>query len=261
MFDKYMVKLKFKRAVLGTVPTNPVFQNFVIQKANGLISENAEAISAYNNRFAGASLISPEKTEDEMNKVFQKLEQQAGRILTEEERQKILLGEEVEGVDPNKGITGFFFDYEKGLPVISTHMVYGFLKSASEAICRTRKEKKNGVMLHSATFSHSMINQYVRCDEQFVPFSQDILRNKDGSPAHFERALRAITAKGPRITLVKSELVPGGTHLRFQLNVWKDSPITQEILKTMFDYGAMVGLGQFRSAGFGMFDYELNKLK
>lgn len=138
-------------------------------------------------------------------------------------------------------------------------MIYGFLKAAAEAIGRTLP-KKNATVLHSISYTQSLINQHVRCEQKFITFDKDIRKNEDGSTSYLQRSLRAMTAQGPRISLAKSEVIDEGAKLTFTLKVLMGSPITEETLKTLFEYGEFVGLGQWRSSGHGMFTYKLIKL-
>jgi len=148
-------------------------------------------------------------------------------------------------------------------------MIYGFLKSASEAIGRARQAKAkkdrtkvpNGTVLTTIAYTQSLINQHVQCVEQFIPFDKDVKKTDEDTPYYNQRSLRAMTAQGPRVTLAKSEVVPAGASLEFNLKVMKDSPIDEEVLHNLFSYGEMKGLGQWRNAGFGQFSYELEKLQ
>jgi len=141
-------------------------------------------------------------------------------------------------------------------------MIYGFMKAATEAICRTVKKAKKGTVLESCSYTQSLINQHVRCTKQFIPFDTDVIRNKEtGDSAFKQRSLRAMTAQGPRVTLAKSEVVPAGSKLKFTLQVMEGSKITEEVLTKLFDYGQLTGLGQWRNAGYGLFSYEMMRVE
>ena len=111
---------------------------------------------------------------------------------------------------------------------IGDYMIYGFLKAASNAICR------------------------------IIKFDKPVLA-QDGDTLYLQRSLRAKTAQGPRITLTKSEQIPEGAKLKFTLLVMDNSPLSLPILREMLDYGQFSGLGQWRNAGYGMFTYEIKK--
>ena len=79
-----------------------------------------------------------------------------------------------------------------------------------------------------------------------------------------ERPLRAMTARGERICLARSEIIPAGATLTFTLqwltnNSQKSTQnITEEALLWALDYGALKGFGQWRGGGFGRFTYEIS---
>lgn len=72
-----------------------------------------------------------------------------------------------------------------------------------------------------------------------------------------ERPLRAQTAQGERIALVRSDTCPAGTTLEFTVTVIGELP--EKTLREWIDYGALRGLGQWRNAGYGTFAYEIEE--
>lgn len=83
--------------------------------------------------------------------------------------------------------------------------------------------------------------------------------NGNGLPI-VERPLRAATARGERTALAMSEMMPEGTKINF--DVWllgdrEKGPITEEMLREVFLYGRLKGLGQWRSSGWGRFKCEI----
>lgn len=260
---KYNVRLIFTRNLLATNPCDPnVMDTHVLDRQRKLILENVN-INSQINKYLDQIQISKEKGDAEVEKILDKLEDLIGYKLSTQERKDAIAGT-LESLKQTfkemdiKGTTVFFWDKEKNLPCIGDHMIYGFLKAAAEAIGRTLS-KKNGTMLHSVSYTQSIINQHVRCSQQFLTLSKDICRNEDKTPQYLQRSLRAMTAQGPRVSLAKSEQVPAGAYITFTLNVMDDSPLTEEVLRKLFDYGEFSGLGQWRNAGYGMFTYELFK--
>jgi hypothetical protein len=229
-------------------------------KQRKLILEKG-GINSQVNKYLQQMQISAEKGSAELEKLLDKLEELIGYKLNDEERVEAIAGkltslkETLQELDI-KGTTVFFWDKEKNLPCIGDHMISGFLKAAAEAVGRTLP-KKNGTILHSIGFTQSIINQHLRCGKQFLTFNSDIMKDDTGRPSYLQRSLRAMTLKGPRISLARSERVPAGTKLAFDFKVMNNSPLTKDALNTLFDYGSMVGIGQWRSAGFGSFTYTL----
>lgn len=68
-----------------------------------------------------------------------------------------------------------------------------------------------------------------------------------------ERPLRAMTAMGPRVTVTRSDIIPAGTQLTFFLVLLHGSGLTRGILTDCLEYGMFMGLGQWRSGGWGAF--------
>lgn len=75
---------------------------------------------------------------------------------------------------------------------------------------------------------------------------------------YLERPLRAETAQGPRVALVRSEMLPEGCVIEFGLEVLPGE-ISENVLRELLDYGFYKGLGQWRNGGYGRFRYELTK--
>lgn len=260
-FNEYNVKIKLTRDMLGTNPIDPqIMETHVINKQRELILEKSKVNSEIN-KYLDQLPIAQKKSKEEVEYLMDKLEELLGIELDTKKRAKIL----AEGLDALKetmtemelrGTTVFFWNKKLQRPMIGDHMIYGFLKAATEAIGRTLP-RKHGTVLHSVAYTQSLINQHVRIDDQFLVFDNDLKRNKDGSTFYFQRSLRAQTAQGPRVSLVKSEVVEAGARLDFTLVVADNSPITEEVLHELFSYGRMTGLGQWRNAGWGMFSYQM----
>jgi hypothetical protein len=235
-------------------------ETHILERQRKLILEKSK-INTEVNKYLEQLQISKERGDQELGALLDKLENLIGVQFTEEEREQAIKGEleilkEKFQEHELKGTTVFFWNKEKNLPMIGDHMVYGFMKAAAEAITRTRA-RKNGVIFGSTSYTQSIINQHVRCQERFITFDRDILRNPDGSPQYLQRSLRAQTPQGPRVSLARSEVVPEGAKIRFTLKVLGGSPLQECHIREMFDYGEFTGYGQWRNAGHGAFVYEM----
>lgn len=241
-YDKYKVTIELVREMLGTNPVDAdIHDAHRIERERKLIQEKSK-INAAVNKYADAKDISEERKQVEIKKIKERAED---------------LKEEVGDLD-EKGVTCFF--REDGKIAIGDHMIYGFMKAAAEAITKTRP-RKNGTVLGSAAYTESIINQHVRCEEEFIVIADDIARKEDGSPDYCVRSLRAMTAQGPRVSIAKSERVKKGAKFSFTLKVLGNSPLTQKDIEDIFSYGETTGLGQWRNSGKGTFKYTLAKLK
>lgn len=261
MFLEFPVRITLLRDMLATNPIDPsVHDTHILNRQREIIMEKSK-INKEVNKYLDALQISAEKGKAEVDNLLDRLQTLMGIEFTDEERKLAAAGDlaflkqtlaEVE----TQGTTVFFWNKELQRPMIGDHMILGFLKAAGEAICRT-KERKNGVFLHSGSFTSSCISQYVRVKEQFITFDRDVRRDANGHPRYCQRSLRAMTAKGPRISLAKSEVVEAGANLAFTLRVMDKCPVTKAHLIEMFEYGELSGIGQWRGAGNGCFSFEM----
>lgn len=150
-----------------------------------------------------------------------------------------------EQVDENledKGWTGFYID-EQGRPLLLDYQVKGFLKESGNTI--------KDVLNLKALRSHID-------NEVFVYPRKTVLGDKvDGD---LERPLRAMTMQGPRVTVVRSDFIKAGTKVKLEFRVLKGSRITEDVLRSILDYGEAKGLGQWRNGSFGRFTYTLEAM-
>lgn len=133
-----------------------------------------------------------------------------------------------------KGV--FLFDYQ----------LRGFLKEAATAI--TGK---------GITAIKSKIDKWVFVFPRKIHLMRDDahIKNPDGV---FERPLRAMTAQGPRVTPKRSDYVEGRVSLAATIKVLPlGKEISEDILRSWLEYGAMQGLGEFRNGSFGRFEFAL----
>lgn len=269
MFDKYAITLTLLRPMLGTNPLNVnVMDQHILDRQRKMIADNSKTNKAIN-KYLDAVNIPEDRKAVEIALIVEELERMIGKPFAEEDKAKLIAGtlddlKETFAELDMKGTTVFFKNKDvENRPMIGDHMIYGFLKAASEALVRALPPgtpKKQGTVLQSASYTQSIINQHVRCDSQFITFDRDIARLPNGTPDYDQRSIRAMTAQGPRISLMKSEQVPAGASISFVLKVIKNSPLDETSLRKMFDYGECTGLGQWRNSGRGSFSYKMEKV-
>ena len=63
--------------------------------------------------------------------------------------------------------------------------------------------------------------------------------------------------QGERVTLAKSEMLPAGTTMIFEVETLSDDAVPLELLREWLDYGSKRGIGQWRNSSYGRFEYEL----
>jgi len=150
----------------------------------------------------------------------------------------------LDGLDV-KGLTGFHSD-DKGLYVYD-YFVKGFLKSAA----KTLKAIAGVKQLRSKTVQHVFIHP-----------RKIYLGQKEHDPESINsRPLRAETAQGPRVSIARSFTIPAGRSFECEIHVIGDLPHTEKILTDLLDYGKYMGLGCWRSGGYGSFEYELSEME
>lgn len=165
------------------------------------------------------------------SKVFDAVED--GIISQEDAEAKAL--EEVETVQTieEKGWTGFMKD-AKG-HFIYDYMVKGFICESA------RTMKQHGALKQLQDKFKRYV--FVMPRRIYIPEPTEWL----------ERPLRAQTAQGPRVALTRSDLIPAGTLLTFQLVVMAPGGIKRNLIEEVLDYGQYIGLGQWRSGSYGRF--------
>lgn len=144
-----------------------------------------------------------------------------------------------------KGWTGFHSD-EKGL-FLYDYVVKGFLKDAA------------GMLRRATGTKSSKLSAYKKIIDGLV-FAEPrkIYIDVAGPLDVLERPLRAQTAQGERVALARSDCVPAGSGVSFDLIVM--GQVSEALLREWLDYGRYRGLGQWRNGGYGAFEYTLEKL-
>jgi len=162
--------------------------------------------------------------------------------------------EEVEAIPPELEKTMTVFPRtENGQPFVWDYQVKGFLKDACSMLRRvpdslTAKEstKKGGLLKAYKKVIDGLIFVHPR---KIVPVLPE-----GGKIEEYERPLRGQTAQGERIALAHSETIPAGTTLDLAIEVL--NPALEPVVREWLDYGALRGLGQWRNASWGRFDWE-----
>lgn len=152
-----------------------------------------------------------------------------------------------------ESITGFYRDKD-GYPIMKGYQVKGFLKEAAKAL-------KDQLGLASYL---SKIDNLVFIKEQNLQIKRngEVVKQIDG---YLERPLRAETAKGPRVGLVKSERIDEGWEIEIIIRVLENSKTAKscamdfDVIENLLSYGEMKGMLQWRNAGYGSFVTDVLK--
>jgi len=154
------------------------------------------------------------------------------------------LNEELDTIHEEKSRTGFH-TLEDGTPILYDYVLKGFFKDACRMLRRVP-----GTQSKKLTAFLKIIDGLLFVTPRQIPIVLS------GGMSVLERPLRAETAQGPRIALTASDSIPVGSTLEFVVSVLgKD--VDEDLLREWLDYGALRGLGQWRNASYGRFEYEL----
>ena len=149
------------------------------------------------------------------------------------------------------GWTGFLTD-ENG-PYLSDHVVIGFLKSAGMALRRIKGTESSKIRPY-----RKVLNDLVHVKEEKLYLQLP----EGGELGELGRSLRASTPQGERVAIAYSDTAPRGTKVEFTLQIVsgseKSPAVSQEWLEELLDYGAFLGFGQWRNAGYGRFTYTIS---
>lgn len=142
--------------------------------------------------------------------------------------------EEMDTVVDRPPLSGFHRD-ENG-PFLYDYAIMGFLKEAGNAMKDIVGVKALRSKLERLVVVHP---RRIR-----LPEPAGVLT----------RSLRAQTMRGERMAIVSSEYIEAGAILEFTLDVLPNKEVTREVLEQVLAYGRRVGLGQWRSGGYGRFE-------
>lgn len=143
-----------------------------------------------------------------------------------------------------KGTTVFSRD-EAGNPFIWDYIIKGFFKDTQSAFQRIPGKKM-------AAFK-KVIDGLIFPQPRRIP----LVLPEGGEITFCERPLRAQTMQGERVSLARSEEVPSGTKIEFEIECL--SKKLEENVIGWLEYGKFKGLGAWRNSGKGRFSYEILK--
>lgn len=145
-----------------------------------------------------------------------------------------------------RALTVFAYD-DDGDPMLWDYQIKGFLKENAGIL-----KKQTGSPLDAKTWrAHKKnIDNQVFLEQRRIK----LVMPRGREVGMLERPLRASTPQGERVALAASEKVPDGTTMRFDLLMFDESlwPGIQAIL----DFGRFKGIGQWRNAGYGRFEWR-----
>lgn len=136
---------------------------------------------------------------------------------------------------------------EDGTPYIYDYQVKGFLKEAGKALRKVTGTKSSKLKAY-----RQEIDNLIFVGPRRIPLWMPI--DLDLTATDNQRPLRASTPQGERVALAHSEEAPAGTYIECTFSCMVDSDIA--LVKEWLDYGAWKGMGQWRNASYGRFEWE-----
>lgn len=146
-------------------------------------------------------------------------------------------------------LTGFKRDLN-GAALLQSYQMIGFLKEAANALGPALGEQRLSRRVESLVFVQPRDILLVIPDGETVTLLDHRKRISPG---------RGHDRRGGSTILVRSEQVPMGTKAECTLVIYPD--FDEATLRELLNYGAYRGIGQWRSAGYGTFDYQLGVLE
>jgi hypothetical protein len=134
-----------------------------------------------------------------------------------------------------------------GRPFVWDYQIKGFFKDACQ-------------MLKRGAGSVGKMSRLIKAHKKVIDgcifvYPRQIPITVVGEVGWLQRPLRAQTAQGERIALARSEMIPAGSSLEFEV-VLLDPKLFEQVDEWL-DYGMLRGLGQWRNASYGRFSWEI----
>lgn len=136
---------------------------------------------------------------------------------------------------------------EDGTPYIYDYQIKGFLKEAGKALRKVTGTKSSKIKAY-----RQEIDNLIFVEPRRIPLWMPI--DLDLTATDNQRPLRASTPQGERVALAHSEEAPAGTYIEARFICMVDSDMG--LVKEWLDYGAWKGMGQWRNASYGRFEWE-----
>lgn len=144
-----------------------------------------------------------------------------------------------------------FYKQADGTPMLLDYQVKGMFKDSCKMLAKAGKAGYPGGKACAAIKAYKQtIDGLLFVEPCELPFELHGLKMD-----YCVRPLRASTPMGERVSIAKSETVPAGSTLEFELRLL--DPALEKMVKECLDYGTMRGLGQWRNSGKGRFVWDL----
>lgn len=146
-----------------------------------------------------------------------------------------------------------FEKLEDGTPFLYAYMVEGYFKETARALKKvpgtlTSKTTAYLKKVDNNIFVRGHLRGKPRVLPMYLPMDMDLAATDN------QRPLRAQTPMGERVALAHSEEAPAGTY--FECSIFYDIPSDEKLIREWLDRGQWKGMGQWRNASYGLFEWE-----
>lgn len=137
-----------------------------------------------------------------------------------------------------------------GTPFIYDYQIKGMLKDSCKALAAAGKAGYPGGKACAGLKAYKkLIDGLIFVSPREIPYNMNGMRMD-----YCERPLRASTPQGERVSIAKSETVPAGSTIEFEITCL--DPKLEDMVRECLDYGKLRGLGQWRNSGKGRYIWE-----
>lgn len=137
-----------------------------------------------------------------------------------------------------------------GTPFIYDYQIKGMLKDSCKALAAAGKAGYPGGKACAGLKAYKkLIDGLIFVSPREIPYNMNGMRMD-----YCERPLRASTPQGERVSIAKSETVPAGPTIEFEITCL--DPKLEDMVRECLDYGKLRGLGQWRNSGKGRYTWE-----
>lgn len=137
-----------------------------------------------------------------------------------------------------------------GTPFLWDYQIKGMLKDSCKMLAKAGKAGYPGGKACASIKAYKQaIDGLIFISPREIPYDLHGMKID-----YCERPLRASTPQGERVSIAKSESVPAGSTLEFEVTFL--DPSLEGMVRECLDYGQLRGLGQWRNSGKGRYVWE-----
>lgn len=143
-----------------------------------------------------------------------------------------------------------FYKSADGTPFQYNYQIKGMFKDSCQMLAKAGKAGYSGGKACAALKAYKKA-----IDGLIFVYPREIHYDTHGlKMGYCERSLRAQTPMGERISIAKSETVPEGSTIEFEVECL--DPKLEDMVRECLNYGRMRGIGQWRNSGKGTYLWD-----